>query len=144
MLLFADVGHRDLDGAVEALRAAVVADPSSAEARNALGLILVQTGKGEEADTLFREVLAARPDYHAARMNQYISAGAAIENLLLAAHASGLGSCNITFPHWVRDELMAAFQVPAEREIVSLIIVGHPGEQPVAPAHRTDLAVVLE
>jgi nitroreductase len=83
-------------------------------------------------------------DDHAARVNEYLSAGCAIENLLLATHAAGLGACNITFPHWVRDELVAAFGVPTERELVSLIVLGHPAEQPVAPPHRTDVATILE
>ena len=34
------------------------------------------------------------------------------------------------FSFWVRDELIEAFEVPEDREIVSLILVGHPGETP--------------
>ena len=40
-------------------------------------------------------------------LNTMISAGAAIENLLLAATAYGLATCNVTFSYWVRDDLAA-------------------------------------
>lgn len=78
------------------------------------------------------------------RLNEYLSAGAAIQNILLAATEMGLGSCNITFSFWVRDQLLEAFEVPEAREIVSLILVGHPGETPVAPEHREDVATILD
>lgn len=80
----------------------------------------------------------------ATRTNEYLSAGAAIENLLLAALPEGLGACNITAPHWVLDELHKAFRVPEDREIASLILVGHPAEPPLAPEHREDVATILE
>lgn len=78
------------------------------------------------------------------RLNEYLSAGAAIQNVLLAATDAGLGSCNITFSFWVRDQLLEVFQVPEGREIVSLVLLGYPGEEPVAPDHREDIATILE
>lgn len=83
-------------------------------------------------------------DDDAWRMNEYLSAGAAIENLLLAVLAEGLGACNITAPHWVLDDLHTAFEVPQDREIVSLIVLGHPAEKPLAPEHREDVATILD
>jgi nitroreductase len=78
------------------------------------------------------------------RINEYLSAGAAIENILLAATEMGLGACNITFSFWVRDQLLEAFQVPEGRQIASLVLVGYPAEKPVAPEHREDVATILE
>lgn len=78
------------------------------------------------------------------RLNEYLSAGAAIQNILLAATDLGLGSCNITFSFWVREQLLEAFEVPADREIVSLILIGRSAEKPVAPEHREDVATILE
>jgi nitroreductase len=78
------------------------------------------------------------------RVNELLSVGAAIENLLLAVVEEGLGACSITFPYWVRDQLVDLFAVPEDREVVSLIVLGHPGEEPVAPTRRTDVAAVLE
>ncbi|HSK47399.1 MAG TPA: nitroreductase family protein [Coriobacteriia bacterium] len=75
------------------------------------------------------------------RNNSLLSVGASVENLLLAATAEGLGSCNITFTSWVRDELAALFDIGTGRVIVSVIAVGHPSEiLPVAPRHRDDVA----
>lgn len=78
------------------------------------------------------------------RINGYVSVGAAIENMLLAATDMGLGSCNITFSFWVRDQLRETFEVPDGREVVSLILIGHPAETPAAPRHRQDIATILE
>jgi nitroreductase len=83
-------------------------------------------------------------DDRLAMTNEYISAGAAIQNLLLAATALGLGACNITAPVWVRDQLMRVLGVEEGREIVSLVIVGEPAETPVAPPHREDVAVIFD
>ena len=70
-----------------------------------------------------------------ATVNTLLSIGAAIENLLLAATALGLGSVNVTFSYWVRDELAEIFEIGAERYIVSLIAIGYPDEGPQAPVH---------
>jgi len=56
-------------------------------------------------------------------------AGAAIENLLLAATDAGLGSC------WLggidRDGIRAAFGVPDDRDVIGVIALGFPAEAPV-------------
>jgi len=78
-------------------------------------------------------------------MNKYLSVGGAIENLLLAATDCGLGTCPVTFSFWVRDEIGRLIDVPEDRMIVSLVTLGYPSDQPpVAPAHKTDVAVYLD
>jgi len=78
-------------------------------------------------------------------MNKYLSVGGAIENLLLAATDLGLGTCPVTFSFWVRDEIGRMLDVPEDRMIVSLVTLGYPTDQPpVAPAHKTDVAVYLD
>lgn len=78
-------------------------------------------------------------------MNKYLSVGGAIENLLLAATDQGLGTCAVTFSFWVRDEIGKLLGVPEDRMIVSLVVLGYPTTQPpVAPPHRTDVAVYLD
>lgn len=56
-------------------------------------------------------------------------AGAAVENLLLAAMAFGLGTC------WLgsveRDRLRKILGVPASYEIHSVVAVGYPAQEPV-------------
>jgi nitroreductase len=61
------------------------------------------------------------------------SASAALENLLLAATAVGLGTCWMTGP--LRDEktLRRILPVPDNREIVAITPLGYPEEIPPAP-----------
>ncbi|MEK7408612.1 MAG: nitroreductase family protein, partial [Acidobacteriota bacterium] len=56
---------------------------------------------------------------------------AATENILLAAHARGLGAC------WVAGDkkpyaprILALVGAPAGYKLISLVPVGHPAEQP--------------
>jgi len=79
-----------------------------------------------------------------ARINAYMSTGGAVQNLQLAAFAEGLGCCNLTFAFWVRDKLAALLDIGPEREIVSLIILGHPKIGAKAPGRRGDIATYLE
>jgi len=62
------------------------------------------------------------------------SASAAMENLLLAATALGLGTCWMTGP--LRDEkaLRRILAVPDDRELVAVTPLGYPAEIPPAPA----------
>jgi nitroreductase len=78
-----------------------------------------------------------------ARINAYMSVGAAVQNLMLAAYAEGLACCNLTFAFWVRDKLAALLDVGDDREIVSLVIVGHPKSEPRDPGRRSDIATYL-
>ena len=75
------------------------------------------------------------------RVNTYVSAGCALENVLLAAGEFGLGCCSITAPVWVRDKLMEILEVPDDWEIVSLVVLGFAAEVPVAPKHKQNIAV---
>jgi nitroreductase len=81
-------------------------------------------------------------DEHEARDNA-ISVGAAIENFLLAADEHGLGACNISVPHWIRDRLAAVFEIPEGREIMSLVLLGHADETPEPKDRHTDVVTYL-
>ena len=59
------------------LRAAVVADPTSARGFNDLGVLLAESGRVEEAVAQFEKASALKPDYAAARTNL----GGALEKL---------------------------------------------------------------
>lgn len=60
-----------------------------------------------------------------------LDAGAAVENMLLAAHGQGLGAC------WVSafDDAMLrrAVGVPDNARPIAVVTVGYPDEKPVAP-----------
>lgn len=69
------------------------------------------------------------------------SASAAMQNLLLAATALGLGTCWMTGP--TRDEktLRQILAIPEDREIVAVTPLGYPEKIPDAPPrHDPDLA----
>lgn len=85
-------------------------------------------------------VSAPVPAVPAEALNIYLSVGAAIENMLLALTAQGLGACNITFATYVKDELGAAVGTSEGCEVVAIVAVGYPGDvPPSAPEHQTDV-----
>lgn len=64
------------------------------------------------------------------------SVSAAIMNLLLAAHALGLGACWMTGPLVAAAALEKLLGVPAGWRLSAVVPVGIPDEQPPAPARR--------
>lgn len=77
--------------------------------------------------------------------NKLLSVGAAVQNFQLAAVSEGLGTCNITFALWVRDELAEAFELEQGRIVVSLIALGYPSATPpAAPPRNEDVADWLD
>ena len=71
--------------------------------------------------------------------NSISSVAAAIENLLLAAWDRGLGTCWLTGPLKVNPEAIASFlDIPEDREIVAIVSLGYPDQQPKMPP-RHDL-----
>jgi len=62
----------------------------------------------------------------------------AVQNLLLAAHASGLGSTLTTLPVLGGDELSALLGLPAEVVPVAVVPLGHL-PQPLGPPRRQPL-----
>jgi nitroreductase len=65
------------------------------------------------------------------------SVSAAIMNLLLAAHALGLGACWMTGPLVAAPALQALLEIPSGWKLSAVIPVGIPDETPPAPARRT-------
>lgn len=70
-----------------------------------------------------------------------VSVSLAIENILLMAHDLGLGASGLTGPLIAMNTLQEMLAVPAGWSIVSLIAVGYPDEQPVAPARKSPVDV---
>jgi nitroreductase len=65
---------------------------------------------------------------------------AAIQNLLLVAYAEGLGTCWMTGPVTVADEINR-FLGTEDMTLVAVIPMGYPDETPKAPPRRTDMVV---
>jgi F420 biosynthesis protein FbiB-like protein len=95
-------------------------------------------------------VLMRRPSRVAARLGAGLSdneraalggdlpaVGAAIQNLLLAAHALGLGACWMSGPVLAAAALREALGTPPTLDLVALIPVGRPAESPAGPPRRT-------
>ena len=66
-----------------------------------------------------------------------VSSSLAMENILLMAHDVGLGASGLTGPLIAMDALRELLAVPGGWNIVALIAVGYPDEQPIAPARKS-------
>lgn len=65
-----------------------------------------------------------------------LSASAAIENLLLAAHELGYGACWMNVPFMAKDNLEKLFDVEYPWEILAMIPVGVPAHNPRKPERK--------
>jgi nitroreductase len=69
--------------------------------------------------------------------NSVSDAAAAIENLLLAAWDRGLGTCWLTGPLKTRSRAIASLLgVPEDREVVALVALGYPDQDPAMPPKK--------
>lgn len=66
-----------------------------------------------------------------------LSAAMAVQNLLLAAQALGLGACVLTAPLIVREVVLGAFSLPAGYDITCLVALGYPDETPPQPRKKS-------
>lgn len=66
-----------------------------------------------------------------------LSAAMAVQNLLLVAHALGLGACVCTAPLIAAEDLAGAVVLPPGFEPTCLIAVGHPAERPEPPRRKS-------
>jgi coenzyme F420-0:L-glutamate ligase / coenzyme F420-1:gamma-L-glutamate ligase len=66
-----------------------------------------------------------------------LSVAMAVQNLLLAAHALGLGTCVMTGPLLVPEALAGAVLLPPGFELTCLVAVGYPDESPNPPRRKS-------
>lgn len=88
------------------------------------------------AAILVTQVLAGEPDRE---REDYAAVACAIQNLLLAATAKGLGTFWGTGPVMHHEQALALLGVPAGRRPVGLVFVGHPAHE-APPGRRTPAA----
>lgn len=62
-------------------------------------------------------------------------AGCAVQTFCLAAHEYGLGT--VIMGIFDNEKLSSILNIPEDREIVNLICVGHPAEEPEAPRRKS-------
>jgi len=65
------------------------------------------------------------------------SVAAAIENMLLAAHAMGLGTCWLCAPLFCPETVRKLLTLPSDFEPQALITLGYPAERPLPPPRKS-------
>jgi nitroreductase len=66
-----------------------------------------------------------------------LSVAMAVQNLLLAAQALGLGTCVLTGPLLAQDALTGELDLPAGHDLTCLVALGYPAESPAPPRRKT-------
>lgn len=70
------------------------------------------------------------------------STAMAVQNLLLAAHAEGLGACWMCAPLFCPDVVSAALELPADWQPQALITLGYPAQTRESSRHPLETRVV--
>lgn len=79
---------------------------------------------------------------HAEFLMAVQSAAMAVQNLLLAAQAEGLGACWMCAPLFCSEAVIGALDLPAEWQAQALVTLGYP-DRPGKPAARRPLDAVV-
>lgn len=72
------------------------------------------------------------------------SLGAALQNLLLTAHAAGLGACWFCAPAFCKDTVRKTLEVPVDVEPQALVAMGYPAEEPTASSRKPFDDIIFE
>jgi coenzyme F420-0:L-glutamate ligase/coenzyme F420-1:gamma-L-glutamate ligase len=64
------------------------------------------------------------------------SLGAAVQNMLLAAHSKNLGACWFCAPLFCKETVRKVLKIPEDVEPQALITVGYAAEKPSAPPRK--------
>ena len=73
---------------------------------------------------------------------------AGLQNIFLAAHAMGLGTCWINQPRWLTNDagvrdFLAGIGLPRNHEICCSAAVGYPDHSPPAPARKEGAVLIV-
>lgn len=68
------------------------------------------------------------------------SAGASIQNLLLAATSKGYGTCWMTGPLYAREKLQEILSISGSWKLVSFVAIGKPAQKPKINKNKRDLS----
>ena len=66
-----------------------------------------------------------------------LSAAMAVQNVLLAAQALGLGTCVLTAPLLAQHAIFESLPLPAGYEVTCLVALGYPDENPAQPRRKS-------
>ncbi len=87
------------------------------------------------------------PDRRRARLEELMahqSMGAAMQNMLLAAHTMGLGACWMSAPLFCPRTVRKALKLRKDWSPAALVGIGYPKEKPRAPSRYTVKKVTLK
>jgi nitroreductase len=89
-------------------------------------------------------VASNKPNYE----NAMADCALALENIFLAAHSLGLGSCYINQLHWLRDDpgvraYLYELGIPKEHTICSAAAIGYVGVESAAPARKEGTTIII-
>ena len=89
-------------------------------------------------------IASNRPNYQ----NAMADCALALENIFLAAHSLGLGSCYINQLFWLRNEapirdFLALHGVPKENVICNAAAIGYIAEKSAPPARKPDTIAII-
>lgn len=79
--------------------------------------------------------------YHDVKDHQAI--GACLQNMLLAAHALGLGAVWLGEILKNADEVRTLLELPEEMDLMAVLAVGHPAENSTKSSSRKEISEVL-
>jgi len=109
--------------------------------RNAPAVIVVLTDCFGYKDRILQHYIEeglSEFEAHRRRGFPYIqSLGAAVQNLLLAAHALGYGGCWMTMPLVAKEELERILRIRADWDIVAIVPIGKPAKVPETPRKKS-------
>jgi nitroreductase len=66
-----------------------------------------------------------------------LSVAMAVQNLLLATQALGLGACVLTGPLLAPEAIARTLALPPGYDLTCMVAMGHPAESPAAPRRKT-------
>ncbi len=100
---------------------------------------------GETQPSRWRTELSRQLPEHPIKpgLSWFASCAAAIQNLLLMVHALGYGACWLAAPLIARKRLERLIELPDSHELLALIPVGRPAENPPPPLRRPREETVL-
>ena len=81
-------------------------------------------------------IIVATPKQMSGSSHQSI--GAAVQNILLAAHAEGLATCWLGMPLMYRDKIIEVLDIPEDEVLVTSACLGYPDKE--SPINKMDRA----
>lgn len=64
------------------------------------------------------------------KFNLLLDCGAAVQNIVLAAHAYGLGGCWLTFSDMMHERIVKHYKLPEHYDLVTYVDIGWPDQSP--------------